>query len=76
MSREAPCGTEDGRTISRVARTYLNLAEIASATREPEAAYAAAGNAVLAAIAASDDVGCGGSAADRGHRITAWQQPC
>jgi hypothetical protein len=58
MSREAPCDSEDARTRSRIARTYLNLAETASATREPEARNAAAGNAVLAAIAASDALCC------------------
>jgi hypothetical protein len=58
MSREAPCGSEDARTRSRVARTYLNLAETASATRESEARNAAAGNAVIAAIAASDALCC------------------
>jgi hypothetical protein len=58
MSRAAPCGAEEARTRSRVARMYINLAEVASATREPEARNAAAGNAVLAAIAASDALCC------------------
>jgi hypothetical protein len=58
VTREAACGPEDARTRSRVARTYLNLAEIASATHEPAARNAAAGNAVLAAIAASDALCC------------------
>jgi hypothetical protein len=58
VTREAACGPEDARTRSRVARTYLKLAQIASATGEPEARNAAAGNAVLAAIAASDALCC------------------
>ena len=74
MSREAPCGSEDARTRSRVARTYLNLADMASANREPEARNAAAGNAVLAAIAASDALCCrrlGRRSRERDHSVAA-----
>jgi hypothetical protein len=74
MSREAPCGAGDARARSRVARTYLNLAEIASATGEPEARNVAAGNAVLAAIAASDALCCrrlGRRSREQDHSVAA-----
>jgi hypothetical protein len=74
VTREAACGPDDARTRSRVARTYLNLAEIASATSEPEGRNAAAGNAVLAAIAASDALCCrrlGRRSREQDHTVAA-----
>jgi hypothetical protein len=74
VTREAACGPDDARTRSRVARTYLNLAEIASAASEPEGRNAAAGNAVLAAIAASDALCCrrlGRRSREQDHTVAA-----
>jgi hypothetical protein len=58
MNREAACGGKEARTRARIARTYLDLAGVASASHGDETRNAAAGNAVLAAIAASDSLCC------------------
>ncbi|WP_158564049.1 hypothetical protein [Jiangella anatolica] len=58
MSREAACTAADARQRARTARAYLDLAELAFAGEIPEANNVAAGNAVLAAVAASDALCC------------------
>jgi hypothetical protein len=58
MTRQAPCGPADAARRARLARTYLELAETAAEQESDEARNAAAGNAVLAAIAASDALTC------------------
>lgn len=58
MSPEARCGSGDARTRSRVARSYLDLAAVAGDSKASDMRNAAAGNAVLAAIAASDALCC------------------
>jgi len=58
MSRRAPCGRIEADRRARLARTYLDLAEQAAAQHSDEARNVAAGNAVLAAIAASDALTC------------------
>lgn len=58
MNREAACGGNEARTRARIARTYLELAGVANASEGDEVRNAAAGNAVLAAIAASDSLCC------------------
>jgi hypothetical protein len=58
MTRQAPCGPSDAARRARLARAYLNLAEQTAADDTDEARNVAAGNAVLAAIAASDALTC------------------
>ena len=58
MTRQAPCGPADAARRARLARAYLDLAETAAEQDGDEARNAAAGNAVLAAIAASDALTC------------------
>ena len=58
MTRQAPCGPGDAARKARLARAYLDLAEHAAAQDSDEARNVAAGNAVLAAIAASDALTC------------------
>jgi hypothetical protein len=58
MSRHSPCGPVDAARKARLARAYLDLAEQAAAGDSDETRNVAAGNAVLAAIAASDALTC------------------
>jgi hypothetical protein len=58
MSREAPCGPAEARRRVRMARTYLDVAEQAELLESDEGRNVAAGNAVLAAIAAADGLCC------------------
>jgi hypothetical protein len=58
VTRQALCGPADATRRARLARVYLELAESAAEQHEDEARNAAAGNAVLAAIAASDALTC------------------
>ena len=58
MTRQAPCGPTEAARKARLARAYLDLAEQALAHDADEARNVAAGNAVLAAIAASDAMTC------------------
>jgi hypothetical protein len=58
VTRQAPCGPGDAARKARLARAYLDLAEQAAAGDSDEARNVAAGNAVLAAIAASDALTC------------------
>lgn len=58
MTRQAPCGPADAARKARLARAYLDLAEQAAAGEGDEARNVAAGNAVLAAVAASDALTC------------------
>lgn len=58
MTRQAPCGPDEAARKARLARAYLDLAEQAAAHDSDETRNAAAGNAVLAAIAASDALTC------------------
>ena len=58
MTRPAPCGPTEATRKARLARAYLDLAEQAADQDGDEARNVAAGNAVLAAIAASDALTC------------------
>ena len=58
MTRQAPCGPTEAARKARLARAYLDLADQAAAQEGDEARTVAAGNAVLAAIAASDALTC------------------
>jgi hypothetical protein len=58
VTRQAPCGPADAARKARLARAYLDLAEQAAAGEGDEARNVAVGNAVLAAIAASDALTC------------------
>jgi hypothetical protein len=58
VTRQAPCGPAEAARKARLARAYLDLAEQAAARDSDEARNVAAGNAVLAAIAASDALTC------------------
>jgi hypothetical protein len=58
MTRQAPCGPGDAARRARLARAYLDQADQAAADDTDEARNVAAGNAVLAAIAASDALTC------------------
>jgi hypothetical protein len=58
MTRQAPCGRGEAVRKARLARAYLELAEQAAAGETDETRTVAAGNAVLAAIAASDALTC------------------
>jgi hypothetical protein len=58
MTRQAPCGPADATRKARLARAYLDLAEQAATGDSDETRNAAAGNAVLAAIAAADALTC------------------
>lgn len=74
MSREASCGQAEAEQRIRVARVYLDLAEVALSSDQDEARNAAAGNAVLAAVAASDALCCfslGRRPRGQDHRVAA-----
>lgn len=58
MSRRAPCGPAEARRRARMARTYLDVAEQVDLVDTDEGRNVAAGNAVLAAIAAADALCC------------------
>ena len=58
MTRQAPCGPSEAARKARLARAYLDLAEQAVTGDSDEIRTVAAGNAVLAAIAASDALTC------------------
>jgi len=58
VTRQAPCGPGEATRKARLARAYLDLAEQAAGRDSDEARNVAAGNAVLAAIAASDALTC------------------
>jgi hypothetical protein len=58
MTRQAPCGPLEAARKTRLARAYLDLAEQAAAQDSDEARNVAAGNGVLAAIAAADALTC------------------
>lgn len=59
MSRQNSCGRDEARHRAAIAANYLEVAEVAAAG-EPDSAdrNVAAGNAVLAGIAASDALCC------------------
>ncbi len=58
MSRQSPCGAAEARNRLKVARAYLEVASLAAEELIEEARNVAAGNAVLAAVAASDAICC------------------
>ena len=58
MSREALCGPAEARRRARMSRTYLDVADQATLGESDEGRNVAAGNAVLAAIAAADALCC------------------
>lgn len=58
MSRQSPCGRAQADNRARVARMYLEVAELAAEEVGDHARNVAAGNAVLAGIAAADAVCC------------------
>ena len=58
MSRQTPCGPAEAARKARLARAYLDQAEQAATSDSDEGRTVAAGNAVLAAIAASDALTC------------------
>jgi hypothetical protein len=58
MTRQPPCGPAEAARRARMARLYLDLAEQAAAMGGDEARNVAAGNAVLAAVAAADALCC------------------
>jgi hypothetical protein len=58
VNRQPPCGSIEARNRLRVARMYLEVAELAAEEQVAEARNVAAGNAVLAGIAASDAICC------------------
>ncbi len=58
MIRDTPCGRAEARQRVRMARTYLDVADQSSLGESDEGRNVAAGNAVLAAIAAADALCC------------------
>jgi hypothetical protein len=58
VTRQAPCGPGEAVRKARLARAYLDLAEQVAGQDGDEACNVAAGNAVLAGIAASDALTC------------------
>lgn len=54
----SPCGFDDARRRLEHAEAYLVAAHVAAAQPEPAQAAVAAGNAVLAGIAAADAICC------------------
>jgi hypothetical protein len=58
VSRQAECGLPEARTRAKIARKYLEMAELADSENAPEGKNVAAGNAVLAGIAAADAICC------------------
>ena len=58
MTRVAPCGPGEAQRRAALARTYLDVAVQAHLADSDEGRNVAAGNAVLAAIAASDALSC------------------
>jgi hypothetical protein len=58
VSRQADCGPSEARARAKIVRKYLEMAELAQTEDLAEAKNVAAGNAVLAGIAASDAICC------------------
>jgi hypothetical protein len=58
VSRQADCGIPEARARAKIARKYLEMAELAQTEDLAEAKNVAAGNAVLAGTAASDAICC------------------
>lgn len=58
MSRQAACGREEARRRTAVAALYFQVADIAAGDDADAANNVAAGNAVLAGIAAADALCC------------------
>lgn len=58
MTRQPGCGRPEAQLRAKVARAYLDAAELVADGQSAEARNVAAGNAVLAAIAAADAIGC------------------
>lgn len=58
MSRQPQCGLLEARNRAKVARSYLDVAELAAHEPADGTRNVAAGNAVLAGIAASDAICC------------------
>lgn len=58
MNRQISCGRSEAAQRARVARAYLETAEVAKDESERGYANVAVGNAVLAGIAASDAICC------------------
>jgi hypothetical protein len=74
VTRQTPCGPADAARKARLARAYLDLAEQAGLGDSDESRNVAAGNAVLAAIAASDALTClglGRHSRGQGHQEAA-----
>jgi hypothetical protein len=76
MTRQAPCGPAEAARKARLARAYLDLAEQVVAQESDEARNVAAGNAVLAAIAASDGLTCLRLGRHSRARTTKRPPPC
>ena len=58
MTRQAPCGPAEAARKARLARAYLDLAEQTAQHDGDETRNVAAGNAILATVAASDALTC------------------
>ncbi|NDL60386.1 hypothetical protein [Phytoactinopolyspora mesophila] len=58
MTRQSICGKSEAQNRVRTARMYLDVASVAGTEEKVEARGVAAGNAVLAAIAAADSICC------------------
>lgn len=58
MSRQSQCGHTEARNRVKIARSYLDVAELAAHEPADGTRNVAAGNAVLAGIAASDVICC------------------
>lgn len=57
-ARQPPCGPPEARARARIARAYLEIARDSAEGTDELRGNVAAGNAVLAAIAASDAICC------------------
>ena len=58
MARQQNCGRPEAAQRAKVTRSYLTTGQLAASEQTAEARNVAAGNAVLAAIAAADAICC------------------
>lgn len=58
MKRQPACGETQARSRAKVARIYLDIAQLTAGEQDDASRNVAAGNAVLAGIAAADAICC------------------
>jgi hypothetical protein len=76
VSRQADCGIPEARARAKIARKYLEMAELAQTEDLSEAKNVAAGNAVLAGSPPPPPSAAPGSAAATEAKTTSAPSPC